>query len=76
MTRRDLYDAIMVGAVERVRPKMMTVVAITLAVIETPSLLRDRSSMWPALIRIKPPTNVPVQLSVRSTYHGHQFRYL
>jgi Cu(I)/Ag(I) efflux system membrane protein CusA/SilA len=28
MTRRDLYDAIMVGAVERVRPKMMTVVAI------------------------------------------------
>jgi Cu(I)/Ag(I) efflux system membrane protein CusA/SilA len=27
-TRRDLYDAIMVGAVERVRPKMMTVVAI------------------------------------------------
>jgi Cu(I)/Ag(I) efflux system membrane protein CusA/SilA len=28
MTREDLYDAIMVGAVERVRPKMMTVVAI------------------------------------------------
>jgi Cu(I)/Ag(I) efflux system membrane protein CusA/SilA len=28
LTRRDLYDAIMVGAVERVRPKMMTVVAI------------------------------------------------
>src|SRR5438445_882238 len=28
MTRQDLYDAIMVGAVERVRPKMMTVVAI------------------------------------------------
>jgi Cu(I)/Ag(I) efflux system membrane protein CusA/SilA len=28
MTRDDLYDAIMVGAVERVRPKMMTVVAI------------------------------------------------
>jgi Cu(I)/Ag(I) efflux system membrane protein CusA/SilA len=28
MTRSDLYDAIMVGAVERVRPKMMTVVAI------------------------------------------------
>lgn len=27
-TRQDLYDAIMVGAVERVRPKMMTVVAI------------------------------------------------
>ena len=27
-SRRDLYDAIMVGAVERVRPKMMTVVAI------------------------------------------------
>jgi Cu(I)/Ag(I) efflux system membrane protein CusA/SilA len=27
-TRRDLYDAIMEGAVERVRPKMMTVVAI------------------------------------------------
>ena len=27
-TRADLYDAIMVGAVERVRPKMMTVVAI------------------------------------------------
>jgi copper/silver efflux system protein len=26
--RRDLYDAIMEGAVERVRPKMMTVVAI------------------------------------------------
>jgi Cu(I)/Ag(I) efflux system membrane protein CusA/SilA len=26
--RADLYDAIMVGAVERVRPKMMTVVAI------------------------------------------------
>jgi Cu(I)/Ag(I) efflux system membrane protein CusA/SilA len=28
MTRRDLHEAIMVGAVERVRPKMMTVVAI------------------------------------------------
>jgi copper/silver efflux system protein len=28
MTREDLYDAIMIGAVERVRPKMMTVVAI------------------------------------------------
>ncbi len=28
LTRSDLYDAIMVGAVERVRPKMMTVVAI------------------------------------------------
>ena len=27
-TRRDLYDAIMFGAVERVRPKMMTVAAI------------------------------------------------
>jgi Cu(I)/Ag(I) efflux system membrane protein CusA/SilA len=27
-TREDLYDAIMEGAVERVRPKMMTVVAI------------------------------------------------
>jgi Cu(I)/Ag(I) efflux system membrane protein CusA/SilA len=27
-TRADLHDAIMVGAVERVRPKMMTVVAI------------------------------------------------
>jgi Cu(I)/Ag(I) efflux system membrane protein CusA/SilA len=27
-TRNDLYEAIMVGAVERVRPKMMTVVAI------------------------------------------------
>jgi Cu(I)/Ag(I) efflux system membrane protein CusA/SilA len=28
LTRLDLYDAIMAGAVERVRPKMMTVVAI------------------------------------------------
>ena len=28
LTRSDLYDAIMKGAVERVRPKMMTVVAI------------------------------------------------
>jgi Cu(I)/Ag(I) efflux system membrane protein CusA/SilA len=28
LTRHDLYDAIMVGAVDRVRPKMMTVVAI------------------------------------------------
>jgi Cu(I)/Ag(I) efflux system membrane protein CusA/SilA len=28
LTREDLYDAIMEGAVERVRPKMMTVVAI------------------------------------------------
>jgi copper/silver efflux system protein len=28
LNRRDLYDAIMEGAVERVRPKMMTVVAI------------------------------------------------
>ena len=27
-TRADLYEAIMIGAVERVRPKMMTVVAI------------------------------------------------
>jgi Cu(I)/Ag(I) efflux system membrane protein CusA/SilA len=29
LTRADLREAIMVGAVERVRPKMMTVVAIT-----------------------------------------------
>ena len=28
LTRGDIYDAIMEGAVERVRPKMMTVVAI------------------------------------------------
>jgi Cu(I)/Ag(I) efflux system membrane protein CusA/SilA len=28
LTRRDVADAIMLGAVERVRPKMMTVVAI------------------------------------------------
>ena len=28
LTKRDLYEAIMAGAVERVRPKMMTVVAI------------------------------------------------
>jgi copper/silver efflux system protein len=28
VTREDLYEAIMFGAVERVRPKMMTVVAI------------------------------------------------
>jgi Cu(I)/Ag(I) efflux system membrane protein CusA/SilA len=28
LTHSDLYDAIMEGAVERVRPKMMTVVAI------------------------------------------------
>jgi len=28
LTRSDLYDAVMKGAVERVRPKMMTVVAI------------------------------------------------
>jgi Cu(I)/Ag(I) efflux system membrane protein CusA/SilA len=28
LSRQDLYDAIMAGAVERVRPKMMTVVAI------------------------------------------------
>lgn len=28
ITRKDLYDAVMEGAVERVRPKMMTVVAI------------------------------------------------
>jgi Cu(I)/Ag(I) efflux system membrane protein CusA/SilA len=28
LTRGDLYDAVMEGAVERVRPKMMTVVAI------------------------------------------------
>jgi Cu(I)/Ag(I) efflux system membrane protein CusA/SilA len=28
LTRTDLYDAVMEGAVERVRPKMMTVVAI------------------------------------------------
>jgi Cu(I)/Ag(I) efflux system membrane protein CusA/SilA len=28
LTRADVYEAIMVGAVERVRPKMMTVVAI------------------------------------------------
>ncbi|PTM49531.1 efflux RND transporter permease subunit [Phreatobacter oligotrophus] len=32
-TRADLYDAIMVGAVERVRPKMMTVVAITAGLV-------------------------------------------
>ncbi|MEQ8396153.1 CusA/CzcA family heavy metal efflux RND transporter [Thalassobaculum sp.] len=32
-TRDDLYQAIMVGAVERVRPKMMTVVAITAGLV-------------------------------------------
>jgi Cu(I)/Ag(I) efflux system membrane protein CusA/SilA len=29
MTRADLHEAVMHGAVERVRPKMMTVVAVT-----------------------------------------------
>ncbi|MGZ5872314.1 MAG: efflux RND transporter permease subunit [Bradyrhizobium sp.] len=33
LTRHDLYDAIMMGAVERVRPKMMTVVAIMAALL-------------------------------------------
>lgn len=33
LTRRDLYEAIMVGAVERVRPKMMTVVAIMAGIL-------------------------------------------
>ena len=28
ITKKDIYEAVMVGAVERVRPKMMTVVAI------------------------------------------------
>jgi len=32
-TRAELYQAIMVGAVERVRPKMMTVVAITAGLV-------------------------------------------
>lgn len=32
-TRADLYEAIMFGAVERVRPKMMTVVAITAGLV-------------------------------------------
>ncbi|ABA06378.1 heavy metal efflux pump CzcA [Nitrobacter winogradskyi Nb-255] len=32
-TRTDLYEAIMLGAVERVRPKMMTVIAITAGLI-------------------------------------------
>jgi Cu(I)/Ag(I) efflux system membrane protein CusA/SilA len=33
LTRSDLYDAIMQGAVERVRPKMMTVIAIMAALL-------------------------------------------
>ena len=33
MTTNDLYDAIMTGAVERVRPKVMTVVAITAGLV-------------------------------------------
>ncbi|WP_163368174.1 efflux RND transporter permease subunit, partial [Klebsiella aerogenes] len=33
VTRADLYDAIMEGAVERVRPKMMTVVAIMVGLL-------------------------------------------
>lgn len=33
LTKNDLQDAIMVGAVERVRPKMMTVVAIMAGLI-------------------------------------------
>ncbi|MDR6306313.1 Cu(I)/Ag(I) efflux system membrane protein CusA/SilA [Nitrobacter vulgaris] len=32
-TRTDLYEAIMLGAVERVRPKMMTVIAITAGLV-------------------------------------------
>jgi Cu(I)/Ag(I) efflux system membrane protein CusA/SilA len=32
-TRADLYEAIMLGAVERVRPKMMTVIAITAGLV-------------------------------------------
>ncbi|PZQ85422.1 MAG: CusA/CzcA family heavy metal efflux RND transporter [Ancylobacter novellus] len=32
-TRTDLYQAIMLGAVERVRPKMMTVIAITAGLV-------------------------------------------
>src|SRR5437868_2711549 len=35
LTRADLYDAIMEGAVERVRPKMMTVVAIMAGLLPT-----------------------------------------
>jgi len=33
LTRSDLYDAIMEGAVERVRPKMMTVMAIMVGLL-------------------------------------------
>ena len=33
MTLKDLYEAIMIGAVERVRPKMMTVTAIMAGLI-------------------------------------------
>jgi Cu(I)/Ag(I) efflux system membrane protein CusA/SilA len=32
-TRNDVYEAIMLGAVERVRPKMMTVIAITAGLV-------------------------------------------
>src|SRR5207244_3129221 len=35
LTQSDLYDAIMEGAVERVRPKMMTVVAIMARLLRT-----------------------------------------
>jgi Cu(I)/Ag(I) efflux system membrane protein CusA/SilA len=41
-TRRDLYDAIMEGAVERIRPKMMTVVTIMAG--PQPTLLQAEST--------------------------------
>jgi hypothetical protein len=42
LTRADLYDAIMEGAVERVRPKMMTVVAIMAGLAADPVEHRHR----------------------------------
>src|SRR5260370_1356730 len=49
LTRGDLYDAIMEGAVERVRPKMMTVVAIMAGRLPIPGCTRPAAGHHPSV---------------------------
>jgi hypothetical protein len=42
LTREDLYGAIMQGAVERVRPKKMTVIAIMAGLVGKLALSKER----------------------------------
>ncbi len=67
-TRVDLYDAIMVGAVDRVRPKMMTVVAIMAGLVP---ILWSTGTGSEVMQRIAVPMIGGMVSSTRADPRGH-----